>query len=58
MTLNTRTAHTQSAMSFECLDNVNIENNDNVCTQVTNYFSAHERIILVFNSRVAKQQGK
>ena len=33
-----------------------IENN--VCTRVTNYFSAHERVILVFISRDAKQRGK
>ena len=32
-----------------------IENN--VCTRVTNRFSAHERVILVFISRVAKQRG-
>ena len=33
-----------------------IENN--VCTVVTNCFIAHERVILVFISRVAKQRGK
>ena len=33
-----------------------IENN--VCTQVTNCFSAHERVILVFISQGAKQQWK
>ena len=30
----------------------------NVCTRVTNCFSAHERVILVFISGVAKQRGK
>ena len=30
----------------------------NVCTRVTNCFSAHERVILVFISRVAKQRRK
>ena len=33
-----------------------IENN--VCTRVTNRFSAHERVILVFSPQVAMQQGK
>ena len=33
-----------------------IENN--VCTRVTNCFSAHERVILVFISRVVQQRGK
>ena len=31
---------------------------NNVCTQVTNCFSAHERVILVFISRVAKLTQK
>ena len=30
----------------------------NVCTPVMNGFSAHDRVILVFISRVAKQRGK
>ena len=30
---------------------------NNLCTRVTNCCSAHERIIFVFNSRVAKQRG-
>ena len=39
-----------------CLQIGDIENR--VCTRVTNCFSADERVILVFMSRVAKQPGK
>ena len=39
-----------------CLQIGDIENC--VCTRVTNCFSADERVILVFMSRVAKQPGK
>ena len=37
--------------AVQCIEN-------NVCTQVTNCFSTHERVILVLISRVAKQRGK
>ena len=35
-----------------------IEIENNVCTRVTNCFSAHERVILVFSSWIAKQRWK
>ena len=37
--------------AVQCIEN-------NVCTRVRNCFSAHERVILVLISRVAKQLGK
>ena len=43
-------------MGHEQKQGLFIENK--VCTRVTNCFSAHERVIFVFISRVAKQRGK
>ena len=41
---------------LQCVRNEDIENN--VCTRVANCLCTHERVILVFISRVAQQRGK